>query len=362
MSEYVYHLARWQERDKRLRCPQCGKSHGSYKEYVDAAGHAVDPEGHLCGKCDSENRCGYHLTPAEFFKLHPDQRRSDAPIVIEQRQADRIEIPIDKVLSTLKHYEMNRFVCWLETLPLDADQRKLLPNLLKLYLIGTSKDGGTIWWQVDGEDVARTGKKMLYGEDGHRLKDEEGNSIGFNWVHAMMRRCGYNTHCDECNRHAECPFPRDRFDLVQCLFGEHLLKTFAACSVHIVESEKTALLMALLDRDLFSKNIWLATGSKNNIRLLLQAPLNERDVIVYPDKDAMKGKDNWPDKVKELGIKCRISDAAVRASTPEDGEKCDIADIMLRRLMQSKEAVADAFSKKYPNVQLLIDKLNLQPE
>jgi hypothetical protein len=341
--EYQYHLAKWNERtDKRMRCPECKKV--GYKEYVDAYGHPVDPKGHLCGKCDHENSCGYHLTPAEWFKANPEERKAlVAEKVAERVQRKRIEIPLQKVGATMRSYDKNVFVKWLMSLPWDDDQRAALPELLKLYCIGTSKDGGCIWWQIDGNHVCRTGKKMLYKTDGHRLKDDEGNSIGFNWIHAMERQRGL--------------YPEKEYDLVQCLFGEHLISAIPDASIHVVESEKSALIMSIVDPLAMEKHVWVACGGKNLLRLILQAPTGKRAITIYPDKDAF---DEWVKDIKQLGIKCTVSDAVKRTSIAEDGHKCDIADIALRRMNETPERVLEEMKKNNPILTSFINTLELE--
>lgn len=350
MSEYSFQLAKWSSRDKRLRCPQCGKM--GYKVYVDQNGNDLDPEGHICGKCDHENSCGYHLPPKEFFRLNPDARQKMAEATPrDTRQVQRIEVDMPTVGRSMAHYDHNAFVCWLNTLPVSEERKAMIPVILMLYCVGTSKDGGTIWWQIDEDNTCRTGKKMLYDATGHRVKDEDGNSIGFNWVHAMMRQQGFFRDNDEV-----------RYDLAQCLFGQHLIKAYPNADLQLVESEKTAIIMSVLDPDALTGNIWLACGGKQNIRQVLQAPVSGRRLIIYPDKDAFSGQHNWPDAVKELGIKCVISDAVLRACIEADGDKCDIADICLRRLNEQPEATLATMKKNNENVQLLIDRLNLTPE
>ena len=341
--EYQYHLAKWNERtDKRQRCPECKRV--GYKEYVDGSGHPVDPVGHKVGKCDHENSCGYHLTPAEWFKANPEERKQMvAEKVAEHVQRKRIEIPLRNVGATMRAYDKNVFVQWLYSLPWDDDKRAAIPELLKYYAVGTSKDGGTIWWQIDGNHVCRTGKKMLYDQNGHRLKDADGNSIGFNWIHALERKRGL--------------YPEKEYDLVQCLFGEHLISIFPDASIHLVESEKSALLMSIIDPEAMRKHVWVACGGKQNLRQILQAPIGKRPLTIYPDKDAFQ---EWVTAIRQLGIKCTICDAVLKASTEADGHKCDIADIALRRMYETPEQMLEEMQRENPTLTTLIDKLQLE--
>ena len=341
-SEYKYHLATWHERDKTLRCPGCGKSRGCFKEYVDDEGNPVDPTNHTCGKCDHETSCGYHLTPKEFFKANG---RQDEQLTVRVERPQRRMIVIDRkwVAATMKDYERNGFVRWLYSLPWDEEQRECLNMVVFMYVLGTSKDGGVIYWQVDEQGRVRTGKKMLYDETGHRLKDEEGNSIGFNWIHSMMQRQGF--------------FPKDKFEMMQCLFGQHLIqgKDPKTTTIHIVESEKTAVLMAMFDSKAMDTNLWLACGGLYNLNPSKLQPFDKFKIYVYPDAN---GVERWKEQVKNLP-NVTVETKWMKGMTAEDPKGADIADILLRRMSMTDEARLEEMKRNYPQVKRLIEDLKL---
>lgn len=332
MIEYKYRLARWNERDKSLRCPRCGRGRGSFKEYLLEDGTPVDAVGHTCGLCDHTSSCGYHLPPNEYYKMNPDERKDYTSQAAERKPKKRIEIDVKLANKARTCYEINSFVRWARSLTWSEEQATRLEMALELYNVGTTKDGGTIWWQIDEEYIVRTGKKMRYGDDGHRLKDKEGNAVGMNWIHAMMK------------------FNQDEYELVQCLFGEHLLKVFPDAVVCVVESEKTAILMSAYDSEAFKTHIWLATGGKYNIQEMKLYPLRNRKVLLYPDKDAVE---DWRERIKDIPYKDLIMyDSWIKnVWKPEDGEKADIGDSMLR-LIRPAEADLD---KAFPGVRELFD-------
>lgn len=55
----------------RHTCPQCGHKK-EFTLYVDERNVPIDES---CGRCNRE-RCGYHLTPSEYFKEHPTNDRT----------------------------------------------------------------------------------------------------------------------------------------------------------------------------------------------------------------------------------------------------------------------------------------------
>lgn len=311
-ENYRYRLAKWNERDKSLRCPQCGRGRGCFKEYLNEDGTPVDPVNHTCGICDHTSTCGYHMPPKEYYKMNPEERDNYQPQAIERKAKKRIEIDIKLANQSRGHYELNAFVKWVRSLPWTPEQATRLELALEFYNVGTTKDGGTIWWQIDTDMVVRTGKKMRYGSDGHRLKDKEGNAFGMNWIHSIMK------------------FDDDH-ELVQCLFGEHLLKAFPKATVCVVESEKTAILMSAYDCDAFREHIWLATGGKYNLSESRLYPLRKRNVMLYPDKDAVE---DWRERIADIPYRHMILNEKWTRTIwqPEDGEKADIGDSILRMI------------------------------
>lgn len=93
------------------------------------------------------------------------------------------------------------------------------------------------------------------------------------------------------------------FKISQCLFGLHRITRDYQKDIAIVESEKTAIIMSMILPDF----IWLATGSKSNFKFALLEPLKNRNCIAYPDKGEFE---NWNKKAIELnsqGFKIAVS-------------------------------------------------------
>ncbi len=72
------------------------------------------------------------------------------------------------------------------------------------------------------------------------------------------------------------------WQLSQCLFGEHLLKTHPDKVVVLVESEKSAVIGSAI----FPDYVWLATGGKSQMREEKLRVLSGRTVLLFPDADA----------------------------------------------------------------------------
>ena len=140
--------------------------------------------------------------------------------------------------------------------------------------------------------------------------------------------------------------------------------------INIVESEKTAVVMSVA-YGASALQIWMAccglarlTNSNDLLRPLIEAG---RTIVLYPDRD---GVEKWQMAAKQIGYKnLSVNSEPVRKWwQPDDGEKADIADIVLRSLAEHKgqkpvqvaEPLED-WIKDNENVKTLIDKLKLEP-
>lgn len=114
--------------------------------------------------------------------------------------------------------------------------------------------------------------------------------------------------------------PKDAVFSSACLFGEHLLTKYPDSTVALVESPKNALFGALK----FKQYVWLAVGNKNMLKRSVLLPLQDRDVIVFPDCDAVE---EWTLALNGMAdlANFTISDFC-RRNAPENQPKFDIAD------------------------------------
>lgn len=162
------------------------------------------------------------------------------------------------------------------------------------YRLGASKEGGVIFWEIDDQQRVHTGKIMYYQPDCHRDKEHKPT-----WVHHLMKdRLPAN------------------YELQHCLFGLHLLmeqpsagnysksdsklnnscvplvasehsssaekfSSVAGKIVAIVESEKTAVIMSEVARDV----VWMSCGGLQMFKAELLEPLVNHKVVIFPDTD-----------------------------------------------------------------------------
>ena len=223
----------------------------------------------------------------------------------------------------------------------DPAQRQRIDQVMADYHVGHSpKNGMTIFWQIDTDNRVRTGKMMRYKADGHRDKQTRYN---FDFIHSALFRDPRLPQYDDRKQEVE-----------QCLFGLHLLNRYRKGrqqqEVRIVESEKTALLMAIA----YGNNptqVWMACGGAENLtRQRLQPIINEgREIIIYPD----------------IGYSKITVDATpvTRWWLPKDGEKADIADVVVRitnSRRSGKPLSLHELLTYHPQLKPFIDRLKLQ--
>lgn len=267
--------------------------------------------------------------------------------------------------KTLLDVDKSTLVRWIKTgINWDPLQRSRIDDVLRDYCVGCSRQGMTVFWQMDEKGQLRTGKMMRYREDGHRDKSQGYN---FDWIHSALVR-----HRDPATGKMtdEPPYPHpelydpDKQEMQSCYFGLHLLDRWKQKgiqqTVKIVESEKTALLMAIAYGN-NTKQVWMACGGLENLTPEKLTPIvaQGRRIVLYPDRD---GIEKWRNKALQLHYPQLIVDAmpVQKWWKPCDGEKADIADVVIRSINEShKLTTIEEVKAAIPTAAPLIDKLDL---
>ena len=188
MSTHRFILEPYKGVSTRHTCPNCHRQR-CFSKYIDTEKQIKFPE--YVGRCDHEQKCGYHFTPRDYFEQNPSEKekfaekensfRNYAPIKEAQPIATSY-IDLDIVNQSLRGYPANKLFQFLSA---QFGETETL-TLMKRYKVGTSKywDGATVFWQTDNQNKVRTGKIMLYNsETGKRIKN-----------HTIMLR-GYTPFC-----------------------------------------------------------------------------------------------------------------------------------------------------------------------
>lgn len=291
------------------------------------------------GRCDHEQKCGYHFTPRDYFEQNPSEKERFAENgfksythIKEIQPIATSYINLDIVNQALRGYPANKLFQFLSAQFGETETLKLM----KRYKVGTSKywDGATVFWQTDNQNKVRTGKIMLYNpETGKRIKEPYNHVT---WVHSVLHKGDYN--------------------LKQCFFGEHLLAEDRSRPVALVESEKTALIASYY----LPQFLWIASGGKNGcFNAYSLSVLAERSVVLFPDLGAT---DYWQSKIglmKSYGIEVRMfDDLEANATENERKEGYDIADYLLK--VKPDEAILQEMIRKNPALKTLIETFDLK--
>ena len=299
----------------------------------------------------------------DFNYTPPPPRPAPPPL-------DLLVLPKHLMAGTLMDEALDKdnLVAWIRTgIRWDAVQRKRIEEMLGMYCVGHGRNGHTIFWQLDEQGRLRTGKMMKYKPDGHRDKTA---SWSFDWIHATLSR-HWDAERQEMTDEPPYPFPHlydpSKQEARITFFGMHLLNKWKRKDVEqtvcIVESEKTALLMAIAYGN-HAKQVWIACGGLEMLtRERLQPIIDQRRrIILYPDRD---GIEKWNVKAEQLHYDRLTIDTRPVTEwwKPQDDEKADIADVVIRMINESESLTSiKAVEESMPKAKPLIEKFNLEIE
>ena len=173
MSEHTYHLQKYAGTSTRHTCPQCGHK-GEFTYYVDERNVPIDES---CGRCNRE-RCGYHLTPSEYFKAHPADKRNEFTTWKQPEPPKAIPISYlpSSLLATDTHRDRNNLFQFMSKEFGDVEANRVFD----LYHVGTSRhwrnnDGlSTTFPQINEKGKLCQLKVMAYNPNtGKRMKKQD---------------------------------------------------------------------------------------------------------------------------------------------------------------------------------------------
>lgn len=281
MKTYKYEL---QKGSKHILCPICQKK--TFKPYVHAGtNNAVDELKY--GRCERVNSCAYILYPDNDDSEWQDYEPIKQPYIAPEPDF----IKPDLVRSTFRDFNKNVFFNFLaKTFDLETARA-----LQEKYNIGTAKHGGTIFWQKDRDGKFRTGKVFYYQSNGKRDKQK-----GSWYLHKQVNK---------------------DYRLVQVFFGEHLITEEPTKPIALCESEKSAILMSVLQPEYN----WLAAGGSNMLNVQRLMRLHRLD-LVSPDEGQFELWEKQTSFFKGRQMDIRV-EKAFREGKVEGGD--DILDLYL---------------------------------
>ena len=75
MSTHRFILEPYKGVSTRHTCPNCHRQR-CFSKYIDTEKQIKFPE--YVGRCDHEQKCGYHFTPRDYFKQNPSEKEKFA--------------------------------------------------------------------------------------------------------------------------------------------------------------------------------------------------------------------------------------------------------------------------------------------
>jgi hypothetical protein len=315
-NKIMIQLETYRGTKSRHTCPACN-SKGVFVRYQTENGEYLSND---VGRCNRESKCGYHKKPKEHFAENPqnssgDFKKSKKKTAPSYGFADKEPfanlpkvnkpdfIPFEQFKLTLGSYERNNFVKFLLNLFPDCSEE--IQNVFKMYFVGTYEDY-TCFPQIDRQMCICKAKLIKFNPaTGRRLKGE----------------------FDTSSLKTKLKLKED-FNYKQIFFGEHLLPKYPDKPVAIVESEKSAIIGSLC----FPAFIWLATGSKQWLKVERLQRLSNRQVILYPDAD---GFDQWKavaTDAQRQGSTIKVSNLIESHATSEQkANGYDLADYLINQ-------------------------------
>jgi len=344
--DYQYTVERYKTIASRHTCPSCKKSR-QFTRYIhtETGEYLAD---HV-GRCNRESECAYHYKPKQFFEDNPNMKIQKRQLATSNQQPPTIFIIPREIVAKSVYFQgikeatsnqqprlpKNNFLKFLE----DRFGYNAVTQILKRFCIGTSKhwQGATIFWQIDLDGHARTGKVMLYDpENGKRVK------LPYNhitWAHNLLLKNGL--------------IP-ESFYLDQCLFGEHQIRTSKVSEVAILESEKTAVIASIY----LPQYTWMACGGLSMLSAKRLEAIKKYPIILYPD---LKALDKWKvkaDDLKQNGFKITVSDLLEKFASDQERENgLDLADYLLK--LEPPKTNLQKMIEKNPAIQNLIDRFDM---
>jgi hypothetical protein len=300
------HLVFNKKRNRNLVTPCCHKSNKNlkfvtYRNYPEIYGYC-----HSCGKAtlppiiykdDLGNEFYWNVLQRKFESI---LHLYNKPVL---QNIKSIAVNKPKIIKYINFQEVTKSIQLLPENNLLRHLRSKYCNttidfIKKKYYIGSSKDGGTIFWNINKDGKVQKAKIFYHQKNGKRTT------------------------------FFKVPFVKDK-GYYDCLFGEHLLFKDKKPIV-LVEGEKTAIVCAIH----FPNFKWLSYGGINGMTDDKMKILSGENVLIVPDlsEKAVGIANKRAEKLKGLNITAKIWDMRNGLSDEElkikGAYNCDLEDFL----------------------------------
>lgn len=321
-----------QKTSKKYQCPSCGHKN-KFTRYIDNDTKELLPD-HV-GRCDRENNCGYHYTPKKYFEETKHERQHTNQFNRPYTRIKKIEpkkpidyLPEDILDKSTLNWEQNNFSQFL----IQSFGYEVAEKISGLYLLGNSKrwKGSTCFWYVDVDFNIRQAKVMHYTLGPGTINRTKSHQLAYKWSDTSNSYFEDINHSEKIFKAGKKILNNQEANLLDCFFGEHLLKLFPNKQIAIVESEKSAIICSIY----YPKYLWIATGGVNGCKWTEKdvcKALEGRSIVLFPDLGCF---DKWFEKSKEIQsqVNCKINVSPKLeniASQEQRSQGLDLADFVL---------------------------------
>ncbi|WP_274476140.1 DUF6371 domain-containing protein [Mangrovimonas aestuarii] len=306
-------------RDKSLITPCCNKKNTDYK-FVNYEGYPTH-----YGYCHS---CGVATLPSTLYRDELNNKytwnevtKSFDPVVLQLYDNNKQMCNTTRSTNSVRDEKIVKYVDFkvVEMCYSKQPENNLLKYLRKkngnvptervkkMYYIGTNKDLGTVFWNINSSRKVQKAKISYYTKEGRRTK------------------------------YFKVPY-KNKEGYYSCLFGEHLInqKGNDKKPIVLVESEKTAIVCSIH----LPKYLWLAYGGSNGLTTNKIEVLEGRNIILVPDmsENAVTIIKKKVKVFKDLGIDAQIWDMTEGMSDDqlkqEGWYNCDLEDVIRNYLLK----------------------------
>ena len=301
------------KRDSKIITPCCGKSNRdlkfvTYQNYPENYGYC-----HSCGKAslppliyedDFGNEYYWNEINKKFenvLQLYDKsvlQQVKKSVIHIDNCNTNNkkpvIHVDFQEVSKSVTSFSYNNLLLYLRS----QYGNDKVHQVQKMYYIGSTNDGGTIFWNINKDLKVQKSKICYYKKNGKRTSK------------------------------FKVPY-KNEDGYYSCLYGEHLLNKNDKPIV-LVESEKTAIVCAIN----FPDYIWLSYGGINGMTNDKMKVLSGRSILIVPDlsENAKNIAEKKVIDLKELQIEAKIWDLSDGMTDEELKQKgyysCDLEDFL----------------------------------
>lgn len=252
-----------------------------------------------------------------------------------------------RYLEMRQNLETDNLRLWLQSLKWNDVQRIRIDHVLADYYVSHSRDGYTIFWQIDDEGNLRDGMMKLYLLDG--------SVGGLDSIHDRLINAGM--------------IDIKKQNISPCFFGQHLLTKYPKANINIVERPVDAIMMSIY-WGMTEQEVFLASATGGNDNLLYgleKSPFKGRKIGIYPDMCNMGIWTKIAEYFHDENIQLRTK-FIERVWRPEDGNEADYKTILMHmledrragRTQRVEEIVRDMIAEN-PFFNDLIKSLKLTP-